>query len=53
MNGAQNTNDVMEILAPPADGDTLSRLHRLLESRRNAMASSMSRTPSSTRPSDG
>jgi methylated-DNA-[protein]-cysteine S-methyltransferase len=33
MNGAQNTNDVMEILAPPADGDTLSRLHRLLESQ--------------------
>jgi methylated-DNA-[protein]-cysteine S-methyltransferase len=33
MNGAQNTNDIMEILAPPADGDTLSRLHRLLESK--------------------
>ena len=33
MNGAQNTNDVMEILASPADGGTLSRLHRLLESK--------------------
>ena len=32
MNGAQNTNDVMEILAAPAQDETLSRLHRLLES---------------------
>lgn len=33
MNGAQNTHDVMEILAPPASGEALSRLHRLLESK--------------------
>jgi methylated-DNA-[protein]-cysteine S-methyltransferase len=33
MNGAQNINDVMEMLVPPADGDTLSRLHRLLEAK--------------------
>ncbi len=33
MNGAQNTHDVMEILAPPASSEALSRLHRLLESK--------------------
>ena len=33
MSGAQNTNDVMDILAAPVDAETLSRLHRLLESQ--------------------
>ena len=33
MNGAQNTNEVMDILARPADSETLSRLHRLLEAK--------------------
>ncbi len=33
MSGAQNTNEVMDILAAPADAATLSRLHRRLESQ--------------------